>query len=88
MYALFCTRPGIYYAIGIVSHFQSNPRPKHWNIVKHILKYLNRNMNFILVYSGEDLTPIGYIDLDFQSDKDSRKSTSGLVFTLGGGAIV
>ena len=42
----------------------------------------------MLVYSGEDLTPLGYMDSDIQSDKDSRKLTSGSVFTLGGGAIV
>ena len=42
----------------------------------------------MLVYSGEDLTPLGYTDSNFQTDKDSRKSTSGSVFTLGGGAIV
>ena len=42
----------------------------------------------MLVYSGGDLNLIGYTDSDFQSDRDSRKSTSGSVFTLGGGAIV
>ena len=42
----------------------------------------------MLVYSGGDLNPIGYTDSDFQSDKDSRKSTSRSIFTLGGGAIV
>ena len=42
----------------------------------------------MLVYSGGDLNPIRYTDSDFQSDKDNRKSTSGSVFTLGGGAIV
>ena len=31
--------------------------------------------------------PIGYTDSDFMSDRESRKSTSGYVFTLGGGAI-
>ena len=31
--------------------------------------------------------PIGYTDTDFESDRESRKSTSGYVFTLGGGAI-
>ena len=41
----------------------------------------------MLVYGCEDLIPIGYTDLDFQSDLDFRKSTSGCVFTLGGGAI-
>ena len=42
----------------------------------------------MLGYSGRDLIPIRYIDSDFQSDKDSPKSTSGSVFTFGGGAIV
>ena len=42
----------------------------------------------MLVYSGEDLTPEGYTDADFQSCLDSRKSTSGSIFTLGGSAIV
>ena len=42
----------------------------------------------MLVYLGSDLEPNGYTDSDFQSDKDSRKSTSGSVFTLGGGAFV
>ena len=42
----------------------------------------------MLVYSGEDLSIIGYIDSDFQTDRGDRKSISGSVFTLGGGAIV
>ena len=41
----------------------------------------------MLVYQDESLEPIGYIDSDFQPDIDSRKSTSGYVFTFGGGAI-
>ena len=34
------------------------------------------------------MKPIGYTDSDFQSDRDSRKSTSRSVFTLGGGAVI
>ena len=41
----------------------------------------------MLVYHDESLEPIGYTDSDFQSDIDSIKSTSGYVFTFGGGAI-
>ena len=41
----------------------------------------------MLVYQDESLEPIGYTYSDFQSDIDSRKSTSGYVFTLGGAAI-
>ena len=40
MYVMLCTRPDICYSIGMVNRYQSNPRPKHWQAVKHILKYL------------------------------------------------
>ena len=42
----------------------------------------------MLTYSSTDLTMTGYNDSDFQADKDSRKSTSGSVFILNGGAVV
>ena len=87
MYAMLCTRPDICYSVGMVSRYQSNPRPKHQQAIKHILKYLWRTRNYMLVYHSEDLIPIGYTDSNFQSDLDFKKSTSGYVFTLGGGAI-
>ena len=85
---MLCTRPNICYAVGIVSRYQSNPRMGHWIAVKHILKYLRSTRDYILVYSGGDLNSIGYTDSDFQLDKESRKSTSRSIFTLGGGAVV
>ncbi|KAH9671204.1 hypothetical protein KPL70_017270 [Citrus sinensis] len=87
MYAMLCTRPDICFAVGMVSRYQSNPGPEHWTAVKHIMKYLKRTKNYMLVYSGDELIPVGYTDYDFMSDKDSRKSTSGYVFTLGSGVI-
>ena len=87
MYAMLCTRLDICYAIGMVSKYQSNPGSLHWVAVKHILKYLKRTRDYMLIYQSEDLTAIGYIDSDFQSNRDFRKSTSGYVFTLGGGVI-
>ncbi|KAK4838721.1 hypothetical protein QYF36_015896 [Acer negundo] len=88
MYAMLCTRPNICFVVGIVSRFQSKPCPDHWTAVKHIFKYLKRTRDNMLVYSGGDLVPVGYTDSDFQSDSDSRKSTSGAVFTIGGGAVI
>ncbi|TYK28374.1 gag/pol protein [Cucumis melo var. makuwa] len=88
MYAMLCTRPGICYAVGIVNRYQSNPGLDHWTTVKIILKYLRRTRDYMLVYGGKDLILTGYTDSDFQIDKDSRKSTSGSVFTLNGGAVV
>ncbi|KAL2480412.1 cysteine-rich RLK (RECEPTOR-like protein kinase) 8 [Abeliophyllum distichum] len=88
MYAMLCTRPDICYAVGMISRYQSNPGSEHWVVVKHIFKYLRRTMNHMLVYSSPIIVPVGYTDSDFQADKDSRKSTSGSLFTLGGGAII
>ena len=51
------------------------------------MKYLKRTKNYMFVYSGYELIPVGYTDSDFMLDKDSRKSTSGYVFTLGSRAI-
>ena len=85
---LLCTRPDIYYAVRVVSCFQSNPGIEHGTTVKHILKYLRRMRNFMLLYSGGDLNPLGYTDFDFQSDKNSKKSTSGSLFTLGEVVVV
>ena len=44
-------------------------------------------INYMLVYQADSLVPLGYTYSDFQSDKHSRKSTSGYLFTLGSGAI-
>ena len=65
----------------------SDPGEEHWIAVKHILKYLRRTRDYKLVYSRGSLETIGYLDSDFQGDIDSRKSTSGYVFTLNGGTI-
>ena len=87
LYAMLCTRPDIYFAVGMVSRFQSDPGKEHWITVKHIFKYLWRTRDYMLVYQYESLVPKGYNDSDFQSDIESRRSTSGYVFTLGGGVV-
>ena len=71
----------------MVSRYQSNPSIEHWTTVKHILKYLRRMRDYMLVYHCDELLPLRYTDSDFQSDRDSHKSTSSFMFTLGSGAI-
>ena len=58
-------------------------------------KKIGQGIGVIIRYcQGKGLAPMsviipvqGYIDSDFQSDIDDRKSISGFVFTLGKGAI-
>ena len=87
MYVMLCTRPDICYLVGIVSRYQFNPGREHWTAVNHILKYLRRTRDYMLVYHGDELAPVGYTDSDFQLDVDLRKSTFGYVFTLSGATV-
>ena len=65
MYAMLCTRPDIYFFVGIVSRYQSNLGREHWTAVKHIIKYLKRTRDYMLVYQADSLVPIGYTDSNF-----------------------
>ena len=87
MFAMICTRPDIAQAVGAVSRFMANPGKEHWNTVKRILRYIRGTSDAALCYGGSDLTVRGYVDSDFAGDLDKRKSTTGYVFTLAGGAV-
>jgi hypothetical protein len=57
-------------------------------MVKKALRYVQGTKDLMLTYRrSESLVIEGYSDSDFAGDKDDRKSTSGYVFTLAGGAI-
>lgn len=56
-------------------------------IVKHTLKCLQRMRYYMLMYHCNELLPLGYMDSDFQYDRDSYKSIFEFAFTLGGEAI-
>ena len=65
MYAMLCTRLDICFVVGMVSRYQSDPAEEHWIAVKHILKFLRRTRDYMLVYQDESLVLIAYIDSDF-----------------------
>jgi hypothetical protein len=87
MYAMVCTRPDIAHAVGVVSRYMSNPGKQHWEAVKWILRYLKGSSDTSLCFTGADLKLQGYVDADLAGDVDSRKSTTGFVYTLGGTAV-
>ena len=68
MYAMLCTRPNICFAIDKISRYQSNLWQEHWKAVKHIIKYLKRTRDYMLVYQADSLVPFGYTNSDFHSD--------------------
>ena len=87
MYVMVATRPDIAYAVGKVSRFMANPGKKHWEAVKHILKYLKCTASKCLRFGNSDAFVVGYADADYAGCVDSRKSTTGYVFIFAGAAV-
>jgi hypothetical protein len=87
MYAMVCTRPYIAHAVGVVSRYMNNPSKEHWEAVKWILGYLRAATTHALCFGGSDTFLQGYVDSDLAGDKDSRRSTTGYVFTIGGTTV-
>ena len=87
MYAMVSTRPNISHAVGVVSRFMANPREEHWRAVKWVLRYLRGTSDHCISFDGREGSVCGYVDADYAGDLDKRRSTTGYVFTLVGGAI-
>ena len=88
MYAMVATRPDLAHAVGVVSRYMSNPGRNHWEAIKHNLRYLKGAKDARLTFGSNNSTGVeGYTDSDYARNMDNQKSTSGYVFTYGGGAI-
>ena len=87
IYAMVATRPDIAFAVGVVSRYMANPRKKHWEAVKGIMRYLKGTKDFCICFGKQKASVIGFTDADYDGHVDYRKSTSGYVFTFTGGAV-
>jgi hypothetical protein len=82
------TRPDIAFATGYVARYASNPNQAHMDAVDRIFAYLKSDPGKGIIYSDKyGLQVMGFVDSDFAGCEDSRKSTTGWVFTLAGGPI-
>ncbi|KAE8721370.1 hypothetical protein F3Y22_tig00016115pilonHSYRG00011 [Hibiscus syriacus] len=89
MYAMVCTRPDLAHAVSQVCKYMSKPGKQHWEAVKWIFRYLKGIVGHGIVFGSQRDNPlvVGYVDSDYAGDLDNRRSTTGYVFTLGGGPI-
>ena len=84
IYLVTGTRPDIAVAVGEVAKFCNNPGKTHWAAVKRILRYLKGTENHGLLFNPSNDTLVGYSDADWAGDLDSRRSTTGYLFMIGG----
>ena len=91
------TRPDIAYAVGKLARKCSKPRVVHWNAAQRLLGYLQATTDMKLVFrkqsqlepkivTNNELVQC-YSDADFAGDKETRRSTSGLVILVCGAAV-
>ena len=88
MYAMMATRPELSYVVEVVSRYMSNLGRKHLKVVKHIFRYMRGTKDALLTFKSANPTEVeGYTESDYAGNTNNQKSTSGYVFTYGGGTI-
>jgi transposase InsO family protein len=86
LYLANCTRPDIAFAVSALSRHMANPTRVHYNAAKSVLRYLSGTAGLGIEY-GRVGGFEGWCDADFAGDLATRRSTTGFVFLLSGGAI-
>jgi len=82
------TRPDIMFGVSFISRFMASPTEVHLQAAKRLLRYLKGTINYGIFYKkNENKQLIAYTDSDYAGDITDRKSTSGYVFMLSGGAV-
>jgi len=78
------SRPDIYFAVNKLSQFMNQPQTPHLLAVHQILCYLKANPGQGLLFSSQSsFTLNAYVDADWGSCLDSRKSTTGFCIFMG-----
>jgi hypothetical protein len=87
MYAMLGTRPDIAFAVSAVSRYAARPTSQHKSAVQRIFRYLRKTVNYMLVFRGPLAALAGYTDSDWAGDIDTRRSTSGYLFSIGSAVV-
>ena len=92
MYLMCGTRPDIAVEVGRLSQHLEKPTKLCWSAAKRVLRYMKGHNHGITYHGNANTRPstvetVGFVDSDYGSDLDTRRSTTGYVFMLAGGAI-
>ena len=87
MYLMVCTRPDIAHAVGTLTRYMSCPATSHWLAAKGVVRYLSSSAATGITLGPGLNSIVGYTDSDYAGDDDTRRSTTGCIFLLNGGAI-
>src|SRR5271170_3564691 len=88
LYIMIGTRPDIAFAVTGVAQFSANPSPKHLEIAKHIIHYINMTPKMSIVFDGaSNKGLIAFTDSDWAADKIKCRSQTGFFFQLASAVV-
>jgi hypothetical protein len=65
----------------------TTPTEDHWQLALEVVRYLSVTPTCGLTYGGKGPELTAYCDADYAGDINSRRSTTGYVFIMHGGAV-
>jgi len=84
---MHCTRLDIAYAMCKLSRFISKPSTMHWKTITRVIGYLKRIEDLRIFDQKFPVVLEGFLNASWITSATNVRSTSGWIFTLGGGAI-
>ena len=79
MYLATCTSPDNAFPVNLLARYSFAPTQRHWNGIKHILRYLKGTYDMGLLYSKESKQQLlGYADVRYLSDPHKARSHGNL----------
>ena len=90
LYVATCTRPDIAFAVVRLSRHLEKPSEEHWNAAIRVLRYLKSTTTHGICYRSKpgDLKLSAFSDADWGSDKDNRRSTSGVMVMVNDSPVI
>ena len=87
MFLAVATRPDLAYSVSALTRFMARPTLAHWQAAKGVVRYLASTVDAGITYRGSNTELVAYCDADYAGDIDTRRSTTGYVFIMNGGAV-
>jgi hypothetical protein len=89
LYLSTYTRPDISFSVSVLTRHSQRLSIRHWNSIKHLLRYLRGTEDLGLLYTqGRTSEITGYADAGFRLDEVSGKSQTGYIFLKNNAPIV
>ena len=82
-----CTRPDIAFAVGALASYSAAPSQAHCDALLDVLRYVGSTAERGITYGHTNAPLEAWCDANFAACRDTRRSTTGWVAVMYGGAV-